>query len=196
MFELTPLQEILISPLILLPFFLAVEILYVRYQKTKDKLDKKTKEICSYIFNWKFPLNRPFSLFCLPLFAQFFLSYIILYPQINSTILLMTSSLFLRPLSEEMLFRGFIFGFLLKKFKNKKDRWRILKLLFLQAFIFLLPHLPFTKDPLGVFVSGLIFGALFIVNKKDILLPTIIHIASNILIFNDASFDMLVEYLS
>ncbi|MCD6403718.1 MAG: CPBP family intramembrane metalloprotease [Nanoarchaeota archaeon] len=196
MFDITPLQDALLSA-VLLPFFLfLIEFLSLRYVRTKHKLNRKTREILSYAFNWSFPLNRPFTLFCLPLFVQFLLSYVILYPEINSLVLLLTFSMFLRPLSEEIVFRGFIFGSLLKRYRKKRNYWRTLELLLFQAFIFLLPHLPFTKNPLGVFFSGLLFGILFIITGNDVLLPTVVHIASNILIFNDASFDMLVEYLS
>ncbi len=103
--------------------------------------------------------------------------------------------MFLRPLSEEIVFRGFVFGSLLKRYGKKRNYWRTLELLLFQAFIFLLPHLPFTKNPLSVFFSGLLSGILFMVTGNDVLLPTVVHIASNILIFNDASFDMLMESL-
>jgi membrane protease YdiL (CAAX protease family) len=156
-----------------------IEILYSSYLKMKNK---KVKKRLSYMFNWSFPMNRPFTLFCLPLLITLLLQFIVLYPRINVAVFLITLSLFLQPLVEEIIFRGIVFGAIIKYAKPKWDL-KLTGLVLLQALIFLVPHLPMTKNPLGILLTSIVYGILFVVSKNNVGLSAMVHIANNILVF-------------
>ncbi len=174
MLTYNPLISVVVSAI----FLLFIEIFYSYY--LKGKLKKRS----FYIFNWKFPLNKPFTLFCLPLLIIFSFEFFILFPKINLVNLIETLSWFLQPLFEEIVFRGMILGAILKKYSKSRIKWdlKLSILLIIQSFIFLVFHIFTTKNPIGVFSTGIIYGILFILTKNDVTLPTITHIAGNILL--------------
>lgn len=93
-----------------------------------------------------------------------------------------------QPLTEEIIFRGIIFGYLIKKserIKQDKKKYIILLLsLVLQSLLFTSIHweTKLTAIP-SVFLSGIIYGVIFMLSGRNVLISAIIHIASNLFVF-------------
>ncbi|MEM4390937.1 MAG: CPBP family intramembrane glutamic endopeptidase [Candidatus Diapherotrites archaeon] len=176
MFEFTTeLSIVILSTCICL---LTIEIYYQNYKKQKFKN-------YDWLFNWTFPNDKPFTLLALPLLILFVINYFLI-PNLNVLAIAMTFSIAVQVLVEEITFRGIVFGALLKKFyENKKNSlWMLLLLFFIQALLFAIVHYQ-TKNFIGVFSSGLIFGIVFYFSGKNVLAPTILHLALNLLIFQN-----------
>ncbi len=165
----------------LLAFILLVcfELALLRFQKIR-----KPRLELSYAFNWSFPGSRPVIFFVLPIAFLFLVNFILLPKLVFYPIMISLLALVTQVLVEEILFRGMLFGGILKFLEEKKklNNLNFLIALFGQAFLFMLIHIT-TSNPIGVFVSGVIFGLVFIASKKDILAPTVVHLLGNILIF-------------
>ncbi|MEM4709739.1 MAG: CPBP family intramembrane glutamic endopeptidase [Candidatus Diapherotrites archaeon] len=171
--ELNIQNELFATQLFSLIIIVATELYYTEHKKIE------------WLFNWTFPGNKPFTLFVLPLILLFAINSFLLG---NMNFLLMATivSIAVQVLVEEITFRGIVFGALLKKFyENKKNSlWMLLLLFFIQALLFAIVHYQ-TKNFIGVFSSGLIFGIVFYFSGKNVLAPTILHLALNLLIFQN-----------
>ena len=142
----------------------------------------------SYFFNWNLFGKRTnaISLSLIIIIAVLFLKALSVLP------VLLTVSyavvFLLQPFLEEILFRGMIFGFLLKLFQKeilkKKRAMLIIFALVTQAVIFSALHFNSNILPMSLrFLAGILFSILFIHSKKNILLPTAAHLFYNYIIY-------------
>lgn len=145
---------------------------------------KKPRVELSYAFNWSFPGSRPVTFFILPISFLFLINLVLLPKLVFYPIIISLLALITQVLVEEILFRGMLFGGVLKFLEEKKKLTNLtfLLALFGQAFVFMLIHIT-TSNPAGVFVSGVLFGLVFLASKKDILAPTIVHLLGNLVVF-------------
>jgi membrane protease YdiL (CAAX protease family) len=178
MFEMTFENQLLVIAIFSSAALLVLEFAYSQYKA--GRLAKRAD-----FFNWSFPADRPFSLFVLPLLVLFALHALLLG---NLNILLVGSvfSITVQILFEEIAFRGIVFGVLLKHFHDSEKIIPVKfgLLLFAQALIFSLLHYQ-TKNFIGVFLSALVFGFVFFLSGKNVLPSTILHLAGNLLVFQN-----------
>jgi membrane protease YdiL (CAAX protease family) len=172
--------------ILFLIFLFAIEFLAERFEKEERK---KIKQQASLFFNWVFPLNKPFKLFCLPLIFILILESFALKHTLDVYFFLFSFTFLTQPLVEEIIFRGVIFGSLIKKLESKKHNKKkyiiyIMFFLLLQSTLFTFFHWETkpTAVPL-VFLNGIIFGITFLLSDRNILVPTMMHIASNLFVF-------------
>jgi membrane protease YdiL (CAAX protease family) len=165
--------------LLALFFLICFEFVLIRFHKIK-----KPRVELSYAFNWSFPGDRPVTFFVLPIAFLFLVNLVLLPKLVFYPIIISFLALVTQVLVEEILFRGMLFGGILKFLEEKKKLTNLnfLIALFGQAFLFMLIHIT-TSNPIGVFVSGVIFGLVFIVSKKDTLAPTVVHLLGNTIVF-------------
>jgi len=78
------------------------------------------------------------------------------------------------PASEEILFRGIIYGFF--------RRWGVLAALILSSVIFVLAHFTFSTMPVPQIVGGIIFAIAY-EKEGSLIVPITIHILGNMAIF-------------
>lgn len=149
----------------------AIEFFYLLHKKNF------LKNYADYLFNWKFPKEKPFTLLLLPttiIIASFFF-----LDKIEANIVIMVLAITSQTLLEEIIFRGMIFGGLLKKFyEQNKNKTTLVITLLAQALIFSLLHYQ-TKNFTGVFTLGIILGTTFYLTNKEITTPTLIHLTVN-----------------
>jgi len=162
-----------------------IEILTEKFQKEKRR---KIKQRLSSFFNWTFPSDKPFRLFCLPLIFILLLESLFLKQTIDN-LFLFSFTFLTQPLTEEIIFRGVIFGYLIKKSERRKQdkkkyiMYIILSLIF-QSLLFTSIHweTKLTAIP-SIFLSGIIYGIVFMFSGRNVLVSTIMHIASNLFVF-------------
>jgi len=77
----------------------------------------------------------------------------------------------LAPVTEEIFFRGILYGFL--------RRWGIPTAVSLSTLLFVLPHLTSTAVPVVQLVGGVVFAAAYEV-EKTLAAPIVIHILGNL----------------
>jgi membrane protease YdiL (CAAX protease family) len=163
-----------------------IEILTEKFQKEKRR---KIKQRLSPFFNWAFPSNKPFRLFCLPLIFILILESLFLKQTIDIYLFLFSFTFLTQPLTEEIIFRGVLFGYLIKKSeRGKQDKKKyimyIMLSLIFQSLLFTSIHweTKLTAIP-SVFLSGIIYGIIFMLSGRNVLVSTIMHIASNLFVF-------------
>jgi membrane protease YdiL (CAAX protease family) len=120
----------------------------------------------------------------IPLIAIFVFNVFLIKNPYLEMISWVVFAIVVQVLVEEIFFRGFIFGALLSYFRVDENAFSLKCAFFilLQAFVFALLHVE-TKNFLGVFLSGLIFGIVFLLSGKNILPSAILHLALNLSIF-------------
>jgi membrane protease YdiL (CAAX protease family) len=183
MFQLLDLYIRFVFSFILL---FTIEILTEGFQKEKRR---KVKQRLRLFFNWTFPSNKPFRLFCLPLIFILILQSLFLKQTIDIYLFLFSFTFLTQPLAEEILFRGVLFGYLIKKSERKRQNKKkyimhIMLSLVFQSLVFTFIHweTKLTAIP-SVFLSGIIYGIIFMLSGKNVLVSAIAHIASNLFVF-------------
>jgi len=96
---------------------------------------------------------------------------------------------FLNPIAEEILFRGFLFGYSLYVISLIfRSWWKVVPgigILFLQAWYFAFVH-GSPGVPMKIrFTGAIVYGIWYWIGKKNLLPPTIAHITHHILISVD-----------
>ena len=149
------------------------------------KKNGKIKAHTDLLFNWTIPGERPFSLLILPLIILFFIHWTLISGT-NAVLVLAVLAITTQVLVEEIFFRGMLFGALLKKFHDEKKLApvKFTALLIIQAIIFTAIHTE-SINHIGVFLSAIIFGLAFYFSGKNILPPTLLHLAGNLLIYQN-----------
>jgi uncharacterized protein len=96
----------------------------------------------------------------------------------DGMILMMISAIILGPIVEELIFRKAIFGLI------KSDKMAI----FISALVFGLIHLAGEAsiqaalvNGISYFVMGFVFGYIYIKNNRNIMVPIVVHILSNLI---------------
>ena len=179
------LLELYLTFIVLTIFLPIIEFFLLKFQ------NRKKQKIMSLLFNWNFPSNKPFTLFFLPVMFFVFLEILLLKQTFDLYTFLFITIFFSKPLAEEIIFRGMIFGYFLQKFcskKQKKTKFNyILKITFfliLQSLIFTSGHWESKLFAIpSIFFSGIVYGLLFLLSDKNVLLPTIAHLAVNFSVF-------------
>lgn len=157
-------------------FLILIEIIYLLYK------NGKLKRVKEGIFENDLIFNRPISFFVFLLLLIFLSHYFLLPNLVFELILLSLFAIVIQVLLEEWIFRGLLFNQLLKFYKIKEMNSKFIIVLLFQAFLFTIMHIT-TQNPIGVFISGIIFGLAYVFNKNNILLPTTIHILGNLLVY-------------
>lgn len=187
--------------LILDLFLLALFFCFYRYRKrifgyiSASNCKKKlifTKYLRLIFGNCKIRYNNWFTTLLLPLVFTltfwFYLSCQMDYsPNVNLPILYKINSILLAPLWEEILFRGIVLGLVIAfftgmftKFKWQRgilSKWGInICALFIVAIVFSLFH----KFKIDLkYISGLIYGFVYILDKKNLLPAVLAHFFHN-----------------
>jgi membrane protease YdiL (CAAX protease family) len=166
--------------------FLLIFIEVVLYSLKLKKLFYKfiNQNVSAMFFNWHFPSDKPFSLFVIPLLVILVFNFFLVKNQYLVETSVAVFAIAVKVLVEEIVFRGFVFGALLKFFNVSENIVSIKLILpvFLQAIFFVLMHFG-TINFFGVFLSGLVFGIVFFFSGKNILPSAMLHLALNLSIF-------------
>jgi membrane protease YdiL (CAAX protease family) len=78
------------------------------------------------------------------------------------------------PITEELFFRGILYGFL--------RRWGILVALVISTTVFVFAHPFFPKIPVTQLVGGIVFASAYEI-EKNLMAPIVIHVLGNMAIF-------------
>ena len=178
------LLELYLTFIVLTIFLPIIEFFLLKFQNRK-------KQKVSLLFNWNFPSNKPFTLFFLPVMFFAFLEILLLKQTFDLYTFLFITIFFSKPLMEEIIYRGMIFGLFLQKFCSKKQKKTKLNYILKITFFLILQSLIFTSGHWesklfaipSIFFSGIIYGLLFLLSDKNVLLPTIAHLAVNFSVF-------------
>ena len=179
------LLELYLTFIVLTIFLPIMEFFLLKFQ------NRKKQKIMSLLFNWNFPSNKPFTLFFLPVMFFVFLEILLLKQTFDLYTFLFITIFFSKPLMEEIIYRGMIFGLFLQKFCSKKQKETKLNYILKITFFLILQSLIFTSGHWesklfaipSIFFSGIIYGLLFLLSGKNVLLPTIAHLAVNFSVF-------------
>jgi membrane protease YdiL (CAAX protease family) len=96
----------------------------------------------------------------------------------NGIVLMILSAVILGPIAEELIFRKAIFGLI------KKNSVALIVSSLVFGLIHLLNEETFSNllvNGVSYFIMGLIFGYIYIRNKRNIMVPIIVHIVSNLI---------------
>jgi len=173
---------------LLIRLFISSLVLFaLEIAKNSKSINKK---IVKYMFNWSFPLYRPFSLVVAPMFSIAFLQLLLPDVGIGLPSVLFSLVFFIQPFFEEIIFRGIVLGGLHKKFVEGNKYCKNIKsmaILLVQSLLFVGIHLFEARNLfnlLGIFISGIIYGIIFLLSKKNVLPSTVLHLLNNFLIFS------------
>lgn len=146
--------------------------------------------VIASLFNWNVSIKGKIGL--ISLCFSILVGYLFFkeFPALDSTlqIMLLTTIFVVQAFFEEIAFRGIIFGLalsLIDKVKVKEKRMRYIAIaLLIQSSIFAVLHLQFGILQMSLrFLTGIIYGLIFIFSKRNILPSTAAHLVYNYVVF-------------